>query len=637
MAIVPTNLARVSNLLRTSVAVSSMTRTQRMLLDVQNQLTTGQRLNTPSDDPGDSAVVLQLQKTLEQRSGYLDNIASAKNTLSSVDTSLDGLTGILRQAQQIASANVGSDVTADARASAAAIIDNIFSQAMTYGNSQFNGTYLFGGDRSNTAPFEASPTGGVKFVGSNDVLQNTFDDNTVLPFMVSAEDVFGSLSDQRVGSGDLSPALTTTTRLADLAGTTGEGVAKGIITIANGSATANVDLSGADTIADVIAQINAVSATTDVTASIAPDGNSLLLTPGSGSVAVTEVGGGTTARDLGILQPTGVAPLDGVDVQPKVTPLTPLADLLNGAGLDPAGFVITNGTTSATITPAGLTTVEDLLNRINSSPVNVKATINTNGTGLDIVNPVQGTDMTIGENGGTTATQFGLRTMSGGTTTTEINGGVGMRTQPGADITITRQDGTSFSVDLDGLPLINDVINAINAAAGTTMASFTAVGNGIELTDGTTGTGTFRVETANFSSAGVDLGLVGQPSVAGVITGKDVNPVSSDGVYSSLGDLRDALRGNDQQAITRAATALEKDLARVSRVRGIVGARVQELEGREERITDENVSTQALLSRLKDVDYTAAITKFSTLQTSLQATLQTTAQVTNLSLLDFLA
>ena len=64
-----------------------------------------------------------------------------------------------------------------------------------------------------------------------------------------------------------------------------------------------------------------------------------------------------------------------------------------------------SGTVSATLptplrTPA---TVEDLLNAINNSEADVRASINTDGTGIDIVNPNQGTAMPIGENGGTPA------------------------------------------------------------------------------------------------------------------------------------------------------------------------------------------------------------------------------------------
>src|SRR3954469_5674530 len=137
MSILPLQLARVSNLLRSNLGSSNITRVQKQLLDVQNQLSTGQRLNVPSDDPGDSAIAQQLQKLLEQRQAYGDNLKHAQSQLGEVDSSLGDLTDLLQQAQQIASANVGSDVTADERASAAAVIKSIQDQTLSLGNKQF--------------------------------------------------------------------------------------------------------------------------------------------------------------------------------------------------------------------------------------------------------------------------------------------------------------------------------------------------------------------------------------------------------------------------------------------------------------------------------------------------------------------
>src|SRR5687767_11043684 len=134
MAIVPVQIARVSNLLRTNVTTGQITRKQQELLQVQNELSTGRRLSTPSDDPGDAAIVQQLQKTLEQREAYMGNLRHAGSTLSEADSSMGDLTGLLQEAQRIASANVGSDVTADQRSASAAIVENLFNQALALGN-----------------------------------------------------------------------------------------------------------------------------------------------------------------------------------------------------------------------------------------------------------------------------------------------------------------------------------------------------------------------------------------------------------------------------------------------------------------------------------------------------------------------
>src|SRR5688500_14172728 len=293
MAILPVQLARVSNLLRSNVSGQAISRTQRQLLDVQDELATGKRLNAPSDDPGDAAAVVQMQKLLEQRSAYADNIAQAKSHLGEVDTTLGDLANLMREAQTIAAANVRSDVTADQRASAAALVQNLFNQAVSLGNKQFNGTYLFGGDRATDPPF-VEADGGVRFVGSSTVLENRVDESTDSPFMVDGADVFGAVSTMVKGTADLAPRLSVDTRLADLRGATGDGIRLGVIQIGNGTATALVDLSRAGTVGDVVNAINAAGVGS-ITAAAGP-GPGLQLTGAAGdNITVADVGGGTAA------------------------------------------------------------------------------------------------------------------------------------------------------------------------------------------------------------------------------------------------------------------------------------------------------------------------------------------------------
>jgi flagellar hook-associated protein 3 FlgL len=103
-----------------------------------------------------------------------------------------------------------------------------------------------------------------------------------------------------------------------------------------------------------------------------------------------------------------------------------------------------------------------------------------------------------------------------------------------------------------------------------------------------------------------------------------------------LQKLRKALESSDQSAITAAAEGLQEDYDRIVRVRGETGARVKELESRGARLEDENLATAKFLAELRETDFTAAISRFQTLQTALQASMQTTASVLNLSLLDYL-
>ena len=639
MAILPTSLGRVSNQLRSDTARNQITRTQSSLMKAQNELTTGKRLSAPSDDPGDAALAIQIRKTLEQREAFATNLANGKTQLSEVDATLGDVSDLLLQAQQTASANVGDGVTQDARESAAAVVKSIYTQLISLGNKSFGGSYLFAGDKLDRAPFEEN-AGGVKFVGSSTQLLNQVDEAAATAFQVDGAEVWGALSTRIEGATTLSPSLSADTRLSDLNGAGGHGVRPGVIRLSNGTDSAAIDLTRADGVADVIAAINNAGVGT-ATASLNASGDGIQLSGGAtDNIVVSDVGGGTTAADLGIVSTGGGAGADvvGTGIAPRVTKLTKLADLAGGAGIDLDGLRITNGATADVISFAGATTVEDVLNKINASPTGVRAEINTAGTGLRLINPTQGTQMRVAENGGTTAAQLGLGSFSPAAKLVELNEGAGVRTVDGVDFRVIDSTGTAFDVDLTAAQTdVQSVIDAINAAATAAGAGVTAGfgDDGITLTDTAAGGAVMTVTAQNFSNAAKDLGLDGA-AVANVIAGRDVHPVVAEGVFANLAKLQSAMQSGDQKAITAAAEALQGDYDRVVRVRGQTGAAVQEVESRQERLADENVCTKALLSQVEDVDFNEAITRFSLLQTSLQASLQTTGQTLNLSLIDFL-
>src|SRR5262249_5929399 len=153
------------------------------------------------------------------------------------------------------------------------------------------------------------------------------------------------------GTTDITPILTTGRRLITLNGTDGTGIHVGPIAISNGGTTTTVDLSTAADIGDVINLINA-QAPPGVTAGIF--GQSITLTASGGAnITVKDVGGGTTAKDLGILTltPGGAnVSITGQNVHPLLNPFTDLGSMANGAGINTTGgLTITNGLQTANI------------------------------------------------------------------------------------------------------------------------------------------------------------------------------------------------------------------------------------------------------------------------------------------------
>ncbi len=108
--------------------------------------------------------------------------------------------------------------------------------------------------------------------------------------------------------------LDTSVLLDELNG--GAGVARGQIRITDRSgASATIDLRYANTASDVV---DAINSSTDIRVAAKLDGDRFTLvdsTGGTGTLAVSEVGGGTTARDLGLVNiSTSSISASGTDV-----------------------------------------------------------------------------------------------------------------------------------------------------------------------------------------------------------------------------------------------------------------------------------------------------------------------------------
>ena len=642
MSISVGNLSRVSNSLRTFTALTQLQTNSLRVFQEQQRLSTGQQLLSIGDDPVAAEKITRLTKSTETQDQILTNLQQADGYLSASDTALSQISDLLIDASRIASEQAGSFQSAEERSSQAIVIDGIIDQLMNVGNTKYQGLYLFGGRGVNQAPLSTA-LGRITNVGDSGQRETLVDLNFAQPFSVTAADVFGLRNEVTGGYANFDVRLAGTARLSELDGATGAGVRLGTIAVTNGAVSFNVDLSGAETVNDVIARFNdaATAAGSALTLGINPaDGATLRVTNGgAAAVSIEDVGQGTAAADLGIKQTVGAgANIDGGNLHRRVTLTTSLADLGAGGITLPNGVKITNGERTATVTFTGATTVQDVLNKLNASGVGIKASINAAADGIEIENLMAGTALVVGENGGSDAETLGIRTIDASVSLSRLNGQRGIHPVDGSDIKITNANGVSFEVDLSNAQTVGDVINAIQAAstaAGAGISVTTSSGGaGFSLT-GPAGPGTIKVEAVNMSPVAAELGIEGTGS-ATVLEGENVGAAYQSGLFSALYRLRDALQSDDSAEITAAGSQINELQQQVTATRGEVGSQSRSINARLDQTQQAVDATKILLSELKDVNFTEAVTRFQEAQTALQASLMTGSQTLNMSLLDFL-
>lgn len=644
MAISPVNFTRISHNFQTNFVLNGVRSSQRDLYLSQGRIASGRRFLSASEDPIAASRALDLSHVLARQGQFRDNAIYGENMLGAADAALSELSGLLVQASSVTSQTVSNLTSAAEREAQAEVVAAIREQVQTVGNRQFQGRYIFGGRDTLHQPFIEGP-GQILYVGDIGELRTRVADDRVSSVAMPGSKVFSALSSANITNPDLVPELTADTRLEDITGAVGGAIPDGALLFneVGGAGTFTVNLTNMDTIGEVVDTINAAAsaAGSSMTAVLTDAG--IDITPGGFPLSITDAGAAGLAAQLGIrTQTPATSAITGADLMPRITRLTPVTALAGGQGIDLAGgFIINNGSTTATVDISTAQTVQDIINAINNSGASVHARINDAGTGIAVYNQASGGALAIGENGGSTASDLGIRTMHDDTALSELNFGEGVTGVPGEDdFQIVARNGSTVDVSIDGALTLDDVITAINdaaTAAGVNIdASLASTGNGIRIVDSTGGTGNLEIRRLNLSHAADDLGLMSATVDVDTLTGADVNQQTSEGILGALLDLEDALRQNDTAAISRAGNRLDLLRDDLTRMHGIVGARAQAMSSQRTQTEEAAQSTEIFLSEVRDLDYAQAITQLQAATTQLQAGLQSSALISQLTLMDYL-
>lgn len=145
--------------------VTESTLVDRMVHDLRNhsermmrlndQISSGNRLRWPSDDPAAVTTSMRLRSSLAEVGQYRRNVGAALGWLATTEKALSDATEVLHRARELAvraSSDVILDVTSDAFTSEAA---QLLGQLVDVGNASYGGQYVFAGQQTTTRPFDS--------------------------------------------------------------------------------------------------------------------------------------------------------------------------------------------------------------------------------------------------------------------------------------------------------------------------------------------------------------------------------------------------------------------------------------------------------------------------------------------------
>ncbi|MFV9615888.1 MAG: flagellar hook-associated protein FlgL [Gammaproteobacteria bacterium] len=144
---------RVTNKLMADTVTGNLFKNIDQFLKTQNILSSGKRINKPSDDPIGMGKVLDYRKTLCAIDQYNRNIAHGESWLNVTDSTLDTIGDSLIRAKELALSQANATANADTMKVVAEEIKNIYDHILQLANTKLGNSYIFAGHKTDTPPF----------------------------------------------------------------------------------------------------------------------------------------------------------------------------------------------------------------------------------------------------------------------------------------------------------------------------------------------------------------------------------------------------------------------------------------------------------------------------------------------------
>jgi len=175
--------------------VRGITDSQASWLKSGEELSSGRRVNNPSDDPIAASRAVVLSQTQQQGKQYALARTFADQGLSLEENTLKGVTdGIIAAQGLIVNGSTGTLSDSD-RGSIATQLEGIRAQLLNQANSQdANGRYIFAGYKTDSAPFVDTAGTGVSYTGGTEAITQKVDTSRTMTVGHTGDNIFMSIS-----------------------------------------------------------------------------------------------------------------------------------------------------------------------------------------------------------------------------------------------------------------------------------------------------------------------------------------------------------------------------------------------------------------------------------------------------------
>lgn len=197
-------IGRITNQMIAQSTLTGIESSLDRLDTTQQELSTGKKINQPSDDPSGTALTLQLNNTLANLTSYGNNVTDGTGWTQAQTGALSDMTNAVQRIQTLVSEAANGSENQSDMANAADEVNQLIDEIKSDANTQYNGQYVFSGSATTTEPYQ--PGSNDTYAGNTNSVTREIGPNTSLTVSANVSAVLGNgqtVSGQPAGDGQL--------------------------------------------------------------------------------------------------------------------------------------------------------------------------------------------------------------------------------------------------------------------------------------------------------------------------------------------------------------------------------------------------------------------------------------------------
>ncbi|MGI4828075.1 MAG: flagellar hook-associated protein FlgL [Janthinobacterium lividum] len=176
----------------TATVIDGIQQSDQALQTAYREVTTGQKVNQPSDNPAASAAYMTLQAESANIDQYSTNASTALSQAQTADSVLTSIVSLLNSAITVGTEGANSTTSASDRTALSANVTGILANIVSLANTTFGGVALFGGTATGATAFtaDASSSTGYTYNGNSTADQIPIGDSLKVQVNIPGDTLF---------------------------------------------------------------------------------------------------------------------------------------------------------------------------------------------------------------------------------------------------------------------------------------------------------------------------------------------------------------------------------------------------------------------------------------------------------------